>query len=364
MQAKSARSCITVFVSLLTSLLCAFAVAQPRPHFELDRDWPRVPLAGNWLTGGLGGLCIDANDHVYLLNRQNVVLADLDAAELAPPVIALQPDGSLFNSWGHPEFSRQRLHDCHVDAAGDIWIVPAATGEIRKYSATGRLLMQIGESGRYDSSDGTREGEPLNSDSGRLFLPAAVAVHEPSGDVYVADGELPGGNSRIAVFDSDGEFLRQWSLPRAPSEADIIALPHCLRLSGDERVYVCDRRTDRIQVFDLQGNLVQSIETTFAPVTPPEGRDSGERGSAVVLAFSADAGQRFLYVVNQNSVAVDILERDSGRKVGSFGLGPGRYPGQFELPHGIAVDSQGNVYVAEQEGRRVQRFKLVGPSPL
>ena len=349
---------------LLALLTAAPASAQPRPQFELDRDWPQVPLRGDWLTGGLGGICIDARDNVYLLNRQNVVLADLDAAELAPPVIVLRPDGSVLSAWGHPEFSRQRLHDCHVDAAGDVWLVPAATGGIRKYSPNGTLLMQIGDSERYDSSDGTRTGTPLNSDSGLLFLPAAVDVHEPSGDIYVADGELPGGNSRIAVFDSEGRFLRQWALPRTPDEAGLVALPHCLRLSHDDRVYVCDRRADRIQVFDLEGALLQTIAVAFEPVTPPEGRESGERGTAVVLAFSADAGQRFLYVVNQNSVAVDILDRASGRKLGSFGLGPGRYPGQFELPHGIAVDSHGNVYVAEQEGRRVQRFNLLGPSPL
>ena len=83
---------------------------------------------------------------------------------------------------------------------------------------------------------------------------------------------------------------------------------------------------------------------------------SGIRGNAVVLAFSPDPLQKFLYVLNQNTVAIEVLERSSGSWLTRFGEGPGRYPGQFELPHGIAVDSKGNVYVAEQEGRRVQRF--------
>ena len=51
-----------------------------------------------------------------------------------------------------------------------------------------------------------------------------------------------------------------------------------------------------------------------------------------------------------------MIDRTSGQLVTSFGGGPGRYPGQFTLPHGIAVDSLGRVYVAEQEGRRIQRF--------
>ena len=78
----------------------------------------------------------------------------------------------------------------------------------------------------------------------------------------------------------------------------------------------------------------------------------------VVLDFSADADQQYLYVVNQNSMTVEVLDRRRGEWITRFGEGPGRYPGQFELPHGIAVDTDGNVYVAEQEGRRVQRFLL------
>ena len=58
---------------------------------------------------------------------------------------------------------------------------------------------------------------------------------------------------------------------------------------------------------------------------------------------------------------VDVLNRQTGDVVSSFGGGPGRYIGQFTLPHGIAVDSMGNVYVAEQEGRRIQKFRIASP---
>ena len=80
----------------------------------------------------------------------------------------------------------------------------------------------------------------------------------------------------------------------------------------------------------------------------------------MVVAFSADPEQRLLFVVNQNSVMVDVVERRTGEVLSSFGEGPGRYPGQFTLPHGIGVDSAGNIYVAEQEGRRIQKFKYAG----
>jgi DNA-binding beta-propeller fold protein YncE len=345
---------------LIATLGMALQVsAQTVPEFELDPFWPQLPLGDNWLTGGLGGMCIDSRDHVYLLNRQNVVEDDLDGARLAPPVIELHPDGTVVRGWGDPALIGGRLHDCHVDADGNIWLVAAATGYIQKYSGDGsELLLQVGETGLYDSSDGTRRGTPLNSDRAQFYLPAAIDVDRSNGDIYLADGELPGGNTRIAVLDKNGAFLRQWRLRRTPGE-EAIELPHCLRLSNDGLVYVCDRRADRIQVFDRQGKLVQTIDTTFTPVSSPQGRSSGGRGSAVVLAFSPDPEQQFMYVINQNSVMVDVYQRQSGALLSSFGGGPGRYRGQFELPHGIGVDSKGNVYVEEQEGRRIQKYTLI-----
>ena len=219
--------------------------------------------------------------------------------------------------------------------------------------------MQIGESGGYDSSDGSRQGSPLNSDRAQFFLPGSIDVDPANGDIYVADGELPGGNARIAVLNSQGEFLRQWQLNRTASEVELTPLPHCLRLSADGFIYVCDREADRIQVFDKLGNFVRNIAVSFEPLSPTDNRASGSRGTAVVLAFSPDQAQRYLYVVNQNSVMIDVLDRETGERVSSFGEGPGRYRAQFTLPHGIGVDSKGNVYIAEQEGRRLQKFNLL-----
>jgi DNA-binding beta-propeller fold protein YncE len=353
---------LRVLVSVVAAFIIAVPVrAQQVPQFEVDPLWPQLPLGNNWLTGGLGGMCLDSRDHVYILNRQNVVADDLDGANLAPPVIELDPDGNVVRAWGDPEMLGGRLHDCHVDSDQNVWIVAAATGVVQKYSSDGsELLLLIGERGSYDSADGTRQGRPLNSDSARFFLPGSIDVDAASGDVYVADGELPGGNFRIAVLDRNGRFLRQWSLHRGDDEGDITPLPHCLRLSNDGLVYVCDREADRIQVFDQMGTFIRNIDVGFEPTTSAQGRSSGTRGSAVVLAFSPDPEQRFLYVVNQNSVMIDVLDRHSGQLLTSFGGGPGRYRGQFTLPHGIAVDSAGNVYVAEQEGRRIQKFNYLG----
>ena len=361
--ARVARSfvgpCI-VLVAALVILGAAPAAAQEAPRYELDPLWPKLPFGEQWLTGGLGGMCV-GGDRIFILNRQNVVPADLDGARPAPPIIELDAEGNVVRGWGDPARIGDRLHDCHVNADGSLWVVAAGTGVVQKYASDGsELLLQIGETGKYDSSDGTRQGEPLNSDRAQFFLPASLDVDEETGDIYVADGEVGGGNYRIAVLDREGKFLRQWPLHRAEGE-DVIPLPHCLRVSNDGQVHVCDRRADRIQVYDRMGKFIRNMDLSFDPVTPRDATRTGTRGTAVVLAFSPDPEQRLLFVLNQNSVMIDVVDRQSGEVLTSFGGGPGRYRGQFTLPHGIGVDSAGNVYVAEQEGRRIQKFVPVAP---
>ena len=353
------RAAATCFLLLATTSSLTAQTSAPL-RYEVDPSWPKLPLGENWLTGGLGGMCVDDRGHVFVLNRQNVVPEDLDGARPAPPVIEFDPDGNVVRGWGDPGLLGDRLHDCHVDSRHNIWIVAAGTGYVQKYSNKGELLLQIGDLGKYDSSDGSRQGRPLNSDRAQFFLPAAIDVDPVSGEIYVADGETAGGNQRIAVLDSEGRFLRQWPLHRTEAEAEVPALPHCLRLAGD-LVYVCDREADRIQVFDKSGGYVGELRVPFEPLTSPAGRQSGTRGTAVVVAFSPEPEHDLMFVVDQNTCRVVVLNRRTGKQLATFGGGPGAYLGQFNTPHGIGVDPEGNVYVAEQEGRRIQRFNVVRP---
>ena len=322
------------------------------PQYEVDPSWPK-PLPDRWVLGGLADVCVDAQDHVFILNRQDVFEGDLNAGSLAPSIIEFDPAGNVVNSWGDPELLDPRLHGCHFDKDNNVWIVSAPSGMVQKYSHDGDLLFQIGTKGVFDSSDGTVRGRPLNSDAARFFMPASIYVDPENGDVYVADGETRGGNRRIAVMDREGRFLRQWR----PEGMESV---HCMTGARDGLVYVCNRENSRMQVYDQRGSFIRNIEVPWRPYTPPaDGVPMQSGGSAVSLALSQDPNETRMYVINQNNARIEIIDRQTGRILSSFGGGAGHLPGQFDQPHGIAVDSEGNVYVTENRGKRIQRFTIV-----
>ena len=125
-------------------------------------------------------------------------------------------------------------------------------------------------------------------------------------------------------------------------------------MSNAGLLYVCDRQGDRIQVFDKVGNFKRNIWIKTGTPTLPD-----PRGTAWWVEFSRDPQQKYMYVMNGRNETVHVLDHESGQILSTFGR-PGHQIGNFTHGHTMAVDSKGNLYVAETNfGRRVQRFKLV-----
>jgi DNA-binding beta-propeller fold protein YncE len=335
--------------------------------FQADPFWPK-DLPKNWLLGQVIGMHVDSRDHIWVLHRYRSLTDSERGASMtpptsdccvpAPPVIEFDQEGNVVQAWGGPGEGYtwpEGEHGIFIDFKDFVWIGANSAGvdpkkpdaQVLKFSRDGKFLMAIGEAGKTGGSNDTK----------LLGRPAEMAVDPKTNELFVADGY---GNRRVIVFDADtGAYKRHWGAYGKPPTDDKLApynaaeaspifgdTVHCIAISNDDLVYVCDRMNHRVQVFQRDGTFVKE---GFA------GRTLAG-ASMWDVAFSRDAAQSTIYDPDGGNHRVWMLKRDSLETLGSFGR-RGRNAGQFESPHSIAVDSKGNLYVGETlGGRRVQRF--------
>jgi DNA-binding beta-propeller fold protein YncE len=338
------------------------------PNFTVDPSWPRA-LPNNWIFGQVAGVAVDKRDHIWIIHRPSSlqprqVLASSNPPQTlccvaAPPVLVFDQAGNLVRSWGGPGQGYewpQSEHGIYVDGEDNVWL--AGNGprdhQILKFSLDGQFRMQIGRAGASQGSN----------DTANLNRPADTEVDLAARELFVADGY---GNRRVVVFDMDtGAYKRHWGAygerphdnaipaydPAQPPSRSFATPVHCVRLTRDGLLYVCDRVNNRVQVFRRDGTFVQEFFVA---------RETRLNGAVADLFPSHDAEQRFLYTVDNTNSVARVLRRRDGEVLSTFGR-MGRYAGQFMVPHNVAVDSIGNMYVTEVDtGQRVQRFRRAEP---
>ncbi len=386
----------------------AFALASPgasvlaqgrgaaAPSYQVDPLWPQ-PLPNHWVFGSITGVAVDGQDHIWVVHRgadslesneKGMMLATPTSSvccTAAPFVLELDQAGKVVSNFGGPGQGYnwpQSPGSLAVDAKGNVWITaaglvtpppsagrgraagpgaaggatpPPADAHVLKFSKSGQFALQIGKPGQ------TTGDESLNR-------PAAVAIDAAANEVYIADT----GNRRVAVFDSEtGRFKRAWGAygekpgadpgpydPNAPAARQFRDVT-CIDISKGNLVYVCDRTSNRVQVFQKDGKFVKEgvvAKNTLGAVVAGQFGAVSSFGSVWDVAFSNDAQQRYLFVADGQNKKVRILQRDSLAEVGAIGQG-GRQPGRFLAVGSVAVDSRGNLYTGEQHhGKRVQKF--------
>ena len=356
------------------------------PTYRVDPFWPKpLPtttdasgVARQWITGSVGASCLDSRGHVITFNRayetDEPPLGPLSVP--APPAIEYDAEGNVVHTWGDatllPNGGTRTLprgvHGCFVDYMDNVWVGGYQDGVVQKWTHDGStMLLQIGEKGVCDGPDTLSPmspyptcGSPGNNSSRTLLNEPADMFVDPEpdpvtgepGSVYIADGY---GNHRLVVFDSQGQYLRQWGeAGSGPGQfvEDGGGHPHCVVIGNDGLVYVCDRGNNRIQVFDKLGNLERII-----PIDPPAYMQQRISASAANdFAFSRDASQSLMFETDLGAYVIWVLARESGNFIGRFGR-PGRMAGDFILPHSIDMDANNNIYVAETgTGNRIQKF--------
>ncbi|MBT2186541.1 hypothetical protein [Sphingobium nicotianae] len=364
-RAKGAWSALALLLQLTTP--ATIAATSPRDAaYRVDITWPQ-PLPDKWLLGDVGGVSVDRHNHIWIVNRPGSSRpVDLQADNnpptakccvAAPPVIEFDQTGKVVRSWGGPQqiddwFDSE--HAIFVDDEDHVWILGAGAhdGLLMKFISEGRLLLHIGRKGNYVAAD----------DPTMLGAPTDVYVDTKRQEVFVSDGYR---NHRVIVFDSEtGVFKRQWTAygktvdPAYATERtdpaysqqghhpDHFTTVHCVTMIGGE-LYVCDRANDRIQVFTPEGKYVRNISYNRGMAG-----SIGSTWDAAPLPGRADV----IVALDGTNSEIAVLDTRSGAVRASY-LSKGRYAGQMQWPHQLAIDREGRAYVAEVgTGARVQRF--------
>jgi hypothetical protein len=287
-------------------------------------DWTYRPLL-NWgelppeiELGDVAAVAVDRKDRVFLFNRGS------------HPMIILDREGRFLDSWGQGLFSNP--HGLHIGPDDALYCTDDGDHTVRKCTMDGRVLLTIGT-----------PKSPAPFMSGQAFCRCCHTALSPEGNIYVADGY---GNARIHVFSPDGKPLFGWGEPgTGPGEFN---LPHNICCDDDGWIYVADRENHRLQVFDRRGRYETQITNLHrASALAIVGRTCpiclvGEIGPYMsVNRRTPNLGPR-----------ISVMTHD-GKLLARLGVTPaaGQGPGQFYSPHGIAIDSRGDLYVGEVSSR-------------
>ncbi len=334
-RARFGQACVVV--GALIGVSATVALAQnhaPNPYSTVEGIWGTLPEGRTW--GSTSAVYPAKDGNVWVGERcgENTCVGhdDLDT------ILLFSKDGTLIRSFGAGLIVWP--HGMHVDSDGNVWVADAR-GEggrghqVHKFSPEGELLMSLGKAG-------VAGGGP-----DAFNQPSDVLV-APDGSIFVADGHGAGDSNRIVKLAADGTFIKEWG---ETGQADgQFRDPHALAMDSQGRLFVGDRKNNRLQIFTQDGEHLDTW-TQF-------GRPSGLFIDGNDILYSADSE-------STTGGSIPNVGWKRGIRIGSAkdGLVTAFIPDpEWTLEirgttaaEGVAVDDEGNVYGAEVGPRMLRK---------
>jgi hypothetical protein len=280
-------------------------------RYRVIENWAKLP--DGWSFKEVGAVGTDRNDNVYVFSRGE------------HPMMVFDRDGNFLRSWG--EGLWPRAHGLHMGPDDSVYLTDDGAHCVRKCALDGRILLEIGI-----------PGKPAPYMSGEPFHRCTHTALSPKGEIYVSDGY---GNARVHKFSPDGKLVSSWGESGSgPGEFNIV---HNIATDADGWVYVADRENHRVQVFDGNGKYEAQWNNLHRPcgMFMPYGHHQlcyiGELGPTMAVNRAApNLGPRLSILDHKGTVLTRIGDPHAGIE-----------PTQFLAPHGVCVDSRGDIYVGE-----------------
>ena len=321
----------------------------PDPNPVVRQNWGELPEGRNW--GSTAGIDIDPTDgHIWAYERCGAssfgggVPINCDTNPVDPIFKFNRHTGEIMVNFGGGIM--QTPHGIYAAEDGTVWVTDFAASadgtkghQVHQFSPEGELLMSLGTPGQAGTAPG-------------MFNQPNDVVIGPDGSIYVSDGHngqgmtsvaameagrADGNTGRILKFAPDGTFIKQWG--QIGVRHGEFRTPHALAFDSLGRLWVADRGNHRIEIFDQDGNY---LESRYA-----YGRISGLYITDDDMVYAIDSeSSPTNHVGWRNGVRIGTLEEDT--IVGL--IQPFERPdreGQGTAGEGVAVDADGNVYAAE-----------------
>lgn len=194
----------------------------PELPYRVDEHFFKVPRGVHFIEAS--GVALDSRDHVFVFHRASPMLMEFDQHGNFVRTVA---EGL----WDHP-------HGLRIDPDDNIWTTDDGNHLVLKLNHDGQVLMVLGR-------------KDWGGEADWLFNKPTDVAFGKNGDIFISDGY---GNSRVVKFDRNGRFIKVWgSHGSRPGEFN---LPHSIAVDDQGRVYVGDRENQRIQIFDSDGQFL------------------------------------------------------------------------------------------------------------
>ncbi len=349
---SSLSICLTLAASsAATAQSAAFISGEgiPDPNPVVTRNWGELPSGRNW--GSTAGIDIDPTDgHIWAYERCGAssfgggVPVNCDTNPVDPIFKFNRHTGEVMANFGGGIM--QTPHGIHAAADGTVWVTDFAANrdgtkghQVHQFSADGELLMSLGTAGQAGSGPGmfNQPNDVIVGPAGFIYVSDGHNGQGMTSNQAMEEGRAAGNTARIMKFAPDGTFIKEWG--QIGVRHGEFRTPHALEFDSYGRLWVADRGNHRLEIFDQDGNY---LESRYA-----YGRISGLYITDDNMVYAIDSeSSPTNHVGWRNGVRIGPLEDDEIVGLIQPFERPDRQ-GQGTAGEGVAVDADGNVYAAE-----------------